>query len=467
MLDRYVYGAVSRISQEAPVPVVKLENENCTLGGAGNVACNLRDLGVGVSLITSIGDDDGADELMKLAGAAGAETSGVTRRSDNMTTVKTRVLGGSHKQMLRIDRERYKEPSPEVLSETSVALSRALDAGADAVVLSDYGKGFCSPEMCSAVISAARKRSVPVFVDPKGKDWSKYAGAFLVSPNMKELTDISGAEIANTDSEVVAAALRLLEKYDVEHILVTRSDQGATLVGGGTVFHERCRGKEVFDVSGAGDTMISVAAAFATAGFTLAQSVAAANTASQLVIQKFGTATVTAAELLAALETDIGGRVNEVTPAGKLATAAQAAASRLDWQSLGERVVFTNGCFDILHVGHLDSLRAARALGDRLIVGVNSDASVRRLKGENRPVNSAEDRVRMLSELAAVDLAVVFEENTPEKLLSLLRPDILVKGGDYRPEDVAGREFAGEVVILPLTRGYSTSGIIGKLGVKQ
>lgn len=459
MLDHYISGAVNRISPEAPVPVVRFENESYSLGGSGNVARNLKGLGVQVSLISAVGVDEWGSMLLRLAGEAGIDMSGVARSADAPTTVKTRILGGSNKQMLRIDRELYREPDGAVMGLIGQKIQSELENGADAVIISDYGKGFCSPETCALTLSLCRGAGVPVFVDPKGRDWAKYSGAYAVTPNIKEISDAAGCDVANTDDCVVSAARTLLAKYNLGHILVTRSDKGATLVGGGGFYHERCGGKEVYDVSGAGDTMIAVAAAFAAGGVPLRQSVTAANAAAQLVIQKFGTAAVTAAELLAALSGSGGARFS----ADKEAAASAAAEICAAWKTQGKRVVFTNGCFDILHTGHLDSLRAARSLGDKLIVGLNSDSSVRRLKGDGRPVLKENDRARMLLELETVDLVVIFDEDTPEKLLSLLRPNIIAKGGDYAPQDVAGGGFADEVVILPLTEGYSTTGFIEAL----
>lgn len=462
MLDHYISGAVDRISPEAPVPVVRFESESYSLGGAGNVARNLKELGVRVSLVSAVGGDEGGSMLMRLADGAGIDVSGVVRRPDALTTVKTRILGGSNKQMLRIDRERGQEPDQAAVPLLGQKIKSELEGGAAAVIISDYGKGFCSPEICALTISLCRAAGVPVFVDPKGRDWAKYAGAYVVTPNMKEISDAAGREVANTDDGVVNAASALLAKYDLGHILVTRSDKGASLVGRDGFHHERCGGKEVYDVSGAGDTMIAVAAAFAAGGVPLRQSVAVANAAAQVVIQKFGTAAVTAAELLESINGGFGARF----PVDKQVAASAAVKMCAEWKRQGKKVVFTNGCFDILHTGHLDSLRAARSLGDKLIVGLNSDSSVRALKGEGRPVLTENDRARMLLELETVDLVVIFDEDTPERLLSLLRPNVIAKGGDYAPRDVAGGGFADEVVILPLTSGYSTTGFIEALREK-
>lgn len=463
MLDRYISGDVNRISPEAPVPVVRMTKEKFTLGGAGNVASNLRGIGAEVSLVSVIGDDGDADLLLNLHASAGIDMARVLRRSDVVTTVKTRILGGSGKQMLRIDREVYSEPDEETTQTVLERIEHMLEDGTGAVIISDYGKGFCCERMCREIISLCGKRNVPVFVDPKGRDWSKYSGAFMVTPNVGELSDAAGRDVVNGDEEIAAAARELLEKYDLGSILVTRSDKGATFVSKDDSFHERCGGKEVYDVSGAGDTMISVTTAFIAAGLNPRGSVAAANAAAQTVIQKFGTAAITSGELLVALEESIGSLPSSGFTEYKIVSAGEAAERCAIWKGAGQRVIFTNGCFDILHAGHLDSLCLARELGDRLIVGLNSDASTRRLKGESRPVNCQNYRARVLAGLQTVDLVVIFAEDTPEQLLSLIHPNVIAKGGDYTAEQVAGGRYANEVVILPLTGGYSTTEIIRRI----
>lgn len=463
MLDRYISGDVNRISPEAPVPVVRMTEGKYTLGGAGNVASNLRGMGAEVSLVSVIGADDDADLLLGLRAADGIDMSGVLQRNDAVTTVKTRILGGNGKQMLRIDREVYSEPDEETTQTVLELIQCMLEGGTKAVIISDYGKGFCCERMCREIISLCGKKKVPVFVDPKGRDWSKYRGAFMVTPNVRELSDAVGKEVANCDREVAAAARELSEKYDLGSVLVTRSDKGATFVSAEELFHERCGGKEVYDVSGAGDTMISVMTAFVAAGLNPRGSVAAANTAAQTVIQKFGTAAVTYGELLVAIEESIDSLPGSGFTEHKIVSASEAAARCAVWKGAGQRVVFTNGCFDILHAGHLDSLRMARELGDRLVVGLNSDASTRRLKGNSRPVNCQYDRARVLAGLQTVDLVVIFAEETPERLLSQICPNVIAKGGDYTAEQVAGGRYADEVVILPLTGGYSTTEIIRRI----
>ena len=452
MLDRYVGGDVSRISPEAPVPVVRVRSERFVAGGAGNVAANLAGLGVPVCAVGSVGDDREGEILLSLPVFRDADVSGI--RPLGPTTVKTRILGGGRQQMLRLDREETVNPRSEDIAFALSKIGEAAQRGARLVILSDYGKGFCSPAMCRAVIDFARDAGLYVWVDPKKDDWEAYRGAYAITPNVKELSAASGHAVENEDRAVAEAASALAARYGIENILATRSDKGATLVSRGEASHIPVWPVEVYDVSGAGDTMLAAASAFASAGLPLRDAAVLANAASQIVIGKVGTYPIKAGELLAAVT---GGNASA---GGKIYSAGEAENLCGRWRANGEKVVFTNGCFDILHAGHVDSLTAAKSLGDRLIVGLNSDASVKRLKGESRPVNGEISRAKVLSALEAV---VIFGEDTPAELLSRLRPDVLAKGGDYRPEDVAGREYAGEVVIIPLTAGYSTTSVIERI----
>lgn len=455
MLDRYVGGDVSRISPEAPVPVVRVRSERFVAGGAGNVAANLAGLGVPVCAVGSVGDDREGEILLSLPVFRGADVGGI--RPLGPTTVKTRILGGGRQQMLRLDREETVNPRSEDIAFALSKIGEAAQRGARLVILSDYGKGFCSPAMCRAVIDFARDAGLYVWVDPKKDDWEAYRGAYAITPNMKELAAAAGRAVENEDRAVAEAASALATRYGIENVLATRSDKGATLVSRGEASHIPVWPVEVYDVSGAGDTMLAAASAFASAGLPLRDAAVLANAASQIVIGKVGTYPIKAGELLAAVT---GGNASA---GGKIYSAGEAENLCGRWRANGEKVVFTNGCFDILHAGHVDSLTAAKSLGDRLIVGLNSDASVKRLKGESRPVNGEISRAKVLSALEAVDAVVIFGEDTPAELLSRLRPDVLAKGGDYRPEDVAGREYAGEVVIIPLTAGYSTTSVIERI----
>lgn len=468
MLDRYIHGETDRISPEAPVPVVKFLEERNVPGGAGNVVANLIGLGLSVTAIGRVGKDLNADDLLGLPDMIKADLSPMLR--SGRTIVKTRILGSGRHQMLRLDREDIVSPCEDEIETVLNELLVRLRAGTNALVISDYAKGFCSAALCCRVINLCREYKVPVFIDPKSKDWLRYSGAFLITPNLKEFRIITGVDLANLDEEIVLYGTEILRKFSIDNLLVTRSEKGSTLISSSGFKHERTRAVEVYDVSGAGDTMISTVAAFFVAGLPLVECISIANLASQIVIGKIGTYPIKADDLLLAVR-----KMEDVhcekTPyidgccSEKIITDFNKAKNICDqWKKDNERVIFTNGCFDILHAGHIDSLSGAKGLGDRLVVGLNSDDSVKKLKGQGRPVNSQFDRAKILAALTAVDLIVVFNEETPEELLSVLRPNVLVKGGDYKEEEIAGRQYADELVILSLTKGYSTTRIIQKAG---
>lgn len=469
MLDRYIYGEARKISPEAPVPVLDFSEEVMAPGGAGNVVANLTGLGLSVTAVGRIGNDTFGDNLLNLQPMVIADTSYMIR--NGKTTVKTRIMGSRRQQMLRIDNEEFFMPKTNDRQIVLDSLKKCIDKGIDGVIFSDYGKGFCSTELCSSVIYLCKNHGIPVFIDPKNNDWSHYQGAFLISPNIKELIAVAGSEINNEDEEIVTQGKALLEKYNVDNLLVTRSEKGATLINGRGFFHERVINKaEVFDVSGAGDTMIAVVTAFYIAGVPLVDCISVANIASQIVIEKIGTYAVNSKLLLDTIKKykTFGNYQDDIklnkSLVNKLISWDKAEKICDKLRKEGKKIVFTNGCFDILHSGHIDLLTRAGEIGACLIVAVNSDESVKRIKGPKRPINPCQARVKILSALECVDHIVTFEEETPEKLLSILRPDLIVKGGDYKKEDVLGSEYAKEVLIVPLTKGFSTTGIINKIG---
>jgi len=451
MLDCYINGDVKRISPEAPVPIIRMTKERYVLGGAGNAIANLAGLAVQITAAGRLGNDANGELFLQNAALAKADTKLVLRQGT--TSVKTRILGG-HQQMLRLDREELWETSEDEADNIISALAKEK---INCVLMSDYGKGFCSPALCKKISEFCSKNDIPLLIDPKKTDWDCYSGAFLITPNVKELSEAAGFEVANEDEAVIAAARTLLKKYRLTNILVTRSEKGATLVTESTVKHIAATAVEVYDVSGAGDTTIATVAAFLAAGLTLGEACELANLASQFVIGKVGTYPIQASDLLKML------RAADFSYLNKIVTRETAAEICKNWKKSGKKVIFTNGCFDIIHSGHIDSLNKAHELGDVLIVGLNSDASVKRLKGETRPVNGQQDRAKILAALEAVDLVTIFEEDTPRELLAALCPNVIVKGGDYLAEQVVGREFADEVVIIALTKGYSTTGIIEKM----
>lgn len=469
MLDRYVYGSVSRISPEAPIPVLNYAEERVVLGGAGNVVANLCGLGASVTFFARVGDDsEGAAVRRLLADLDGRACGSVefVPLVKDFTTVKTRIVGDWRQQMLRLDKEICSPLSPEQENLVVLRLREKIGKGLRAVVLSDYGKGICSPSLCRKVISLAQEGGVPVYVDPKGVHWERYSGAELVTPNVKELSDIAGEKLRNADDAAVLGAARAVrERYAIRNLLVTRSEKGCTFLNEEQSFDVPSRAVDVYDVSGAGDTVIAAVVVFRSCGVGWHVCCQLANLAAQIVIAKAGTYAVSLSELRAAA--GVLPRRRSYVPPHKTLALSELERVCARWREAGETIVFTNGCFDVLHAGHVDSLQRARGLGDHLIVGLNSDGSVQRLKGDGRPVNNQEFRVRVLEGLDCVDAIIVFDENTPEHILSVLRPNILAKGGDYTPEQVAGARFADSVVILPLVEGLSTTAILERGGARE
>ncbi len=451
MLDQYLFGSTGRISPEAPVPVVHIAETDDRPGGAANVAVNLAALGASIDLVGVVGNDPAAAALEE-ALAAHRIRCAFHRVGDRPTITKTRVQSRGQ-QLIRLDRENAAALTDGRLPD---ALRERLP-GAGAVVLSDYGKGALHD--VSRMIADARDAGVPVLVDPKGKDFSKYRGASLITPNQSEFEAVAGA--TGSDDELVAKGGRMLEDLDLDALLVTRSEKGMLLLERGQApLNLSTQAREVYDVTGAGDTVIATLAAALAAGETLPAAAALANLAAGLVVRKIGVATVTPTELRVALhQRGQGGR--------GLVAEDELASMLAESRERGERIVMTNGCFDILHAGHVAYLEEAKSLGDRLVVAVNDDASVARLKGDDRPVNALEDRMLVLAGLAAVDWVVPFSQDTPARLIAALLPDVLVKGGDYAPEDIAGGSDVvangGEVRVLSFRHGHSTSRIIDRL----
>lgn len=452
MLDRYWQGATERISPEAPVPVVHVQNVKECPGGAANVTLNLRALGCEVTLLALVGNDLAALTLEQQLSAQGVNCR-FTRLADVPTIAKLRVV--SHgQQLIRADFEHaFSAQAAEALFDDYYS---AL-AEVDAVILSDYGKGTL--QHVTQLIAAARKANIPVFVDPKSKDFSIYAGATVVTPNLKEFQAVVGP--CHDEQEIEARGLALMQSHHFAALLVTRGEHGMSLLQAGKpALHLPAHAEEVFDVTGAGDTVIAVFAAVHAAKQDLATAADLANTAAGIVVKKLGAATASLAELRRASRKLRGFESGILTEEALLEVVTDA-------KMHGERIVMTNGCFDILHAGHITYLENAKALGDRLIVAVNTDASVAKLKGSTRPVNSLAARMKVLAALRAVDWVVAFDEETPERLISHILPDLLVKGGDYKPEDIAGGKQViangGEVKVLDFEAGFSTSAIIEKV----
>lgn len=452
MLDRYWHGNTSRISPEAPVPVIKVNQSEDRPGGAANVALNIAALGAAVSLVGIIGNDDAGQVLQNRLKAAAINTD-FQISSTKPTITKLRVIS-RHQQILRMDFEESFDPQD---SSDFVKKTAALISQVDVMLLSDYAKG--SLQDCQALIAMARLRRIPVLVDPKGGDFSRYRGATLLTPNMQEFEQVVGA--CDSEQQMVEKGAELMRQLDLQALLVTRGEQGLTLLRPNQAeLHLPARAREVFDVTGAGDTVIAVVASVLAAGRPLPEAVALANLAAGIAVGKLGTAAVSSPELRRAMQ-DEQGSERGVVSEEQLLLAVEDARAR------GERIVFTNGCFDIIHAGHVSYLEDARRQGDRLIVAINSDASVKRIKGEGRPINPTDRRMAVLAGLGAVDWVVYFDDDTPERLLAKVKPDILVKGGDYTEQQVVGgnivKAYGGSVKVLGYIDSCSTTAIVNKI----
>ena len=462
MLDRFVHGEIERISPEAPIPVIHLTRTQEMLGGAGNVAHNIATLGGRAIIIGLSGEDAAGDTLIHLAG----QTSGIepcfVRTARRPTICKTRFIA-SQQQVVRADEESRLMLQPEEEAALLACIEQRLPE-AKAVILSDYGKAVLSRRIVGTVIERSRARDIAVFVDPKSADFSHYRGATCITPNLKELAAASKMPV-HDEAAVEQAARKVMAEASADAILATRSERGMMLIkSSGETYSVPARAREVFDVSGAGDTVIATLALAHGSGMTLTQSMHIANAAAGVVISKLGTATATVDEVLQELETQDRAAGDEL-PGLRPVAVAEAMIAR--WQRQGLRIGFTNGCFDIIHPGHISLLKTARAECDRLVVGMNTDASVSRLKGPTRPVNDLQSRAQVMAAISYVDCVVWFDEPTPLQLIERLRPDVLVKGADYRIEDVVGADFVqasgGRVVLARLLDGQSTTAIVGRM----
>jgi D-beta-D-heptose 7-phosphate kinase/D-beta-D-heptose 1-phosphate adenosyltransferase len=448
MLDRYWTGAATRISPEAPVPVLRVGAREERIGGAANVAANAVAVGAQVALCGLVGDDPDGRTLRQLCVAAGIRT--LLHTCATATTVKLRVLA-QHQQLLRLD---FEEQPAEQAALDLLSLAEALFAGAGAIVLSDYAKGVLA--VPGVWIERARLAGIPVVVDPKSRDFGRYAGADVLTPNLSEFQTVVG--VCRDDTTLVERALALCAEHRIGALLITRGEQGMSLICQGQApLHLPARARDVYDVTGAGDTVCALLACGLAAGLELAQATRLANVAAGVVVGKLGTAVVSNTELVAALEPDVTRRPAVLTRAALLAEIAQA-------RRRNERIVMTNGCFDLLHAGHVRYLNAAAGLGSRLLVAVNSDASVQRLKGPTRPINPLHARMEVLAGLRSVDWVTSFEEDTPQDLIELVAPDVLVKGEDYATENIVGAAAVlargGQVLTLPYHSGYSSTRLI-------
>ena len=457
MLDEYFLGSVERASPEAPVPVVKMGAESRGLGGAANVASVAAALGADVEVLGVVGDDAAGDRFLAECQRAGIDAKNVVKVADRPTTRKLRILA-QHQQVVRLDWE----DSRPLDGGVGVALVERLRGGdaADAIVISDYSKGLLSPSVLEGVIDLGREWGVPVLVDPKASDLSRYRGATILKPNVHELEVVLGRRLReDLEADLTEVSGMLLEAADVDTLIVTLGEKGMGVFGReAEPFFVPTSVREVFDVSGAGDTVIAALALSLAAGAGLHEAVQVANEAAGIAVGKSGVAVVEPKEL-----------ASRFAPGGtdKILSREELIHRVAWWRMQDQRVVLTNGCFDLLHVGHVHLLREAAKQGDVLIVAINSDDSVRRLKGGNRPLIAADERAALLAALNSVDSVVVFDEDTPRELLEEVRPDVLVKGGDYREEQVVGRrmiaDWGGQVVLIPLVPDRSTTGLVDRI----
>lgn len=459
MLDVYYMGEVHRLSPEAPVPIVKVKKKMWTLGGAGNVALNLVKLGCRAVVLGVRGEDQAGERLSEL-NKKNKIIDGLIVDSNHSTTSKTRVLGQGQ-QLIRLDEEDDWKASEENRKKLLAQFEEAIDE-ADAVILSDYGKGVMNHIVPSEIIWKCKKRKVPVFVDSKAGNWERFRGAACITPNIREVENVVGSAVENNKEALAETAQLLRRRYDFDWFVITRGPDGMCLVGAeASPLFAKATAREVYDVTGAGDTVIATLAAGIASGMDFPSATELANIAAGIVVGKLGSQPISLAEL------DAGSKINDLgvqdACKGKIFTLNAARLQVKAWQSIGEKVVFTNGCFDLLHPGHVHTLEQAKEQGNRLVVGINSDASIKRLKGTDRMIFPEQDRVKVLSAFGCIDLVVLFEEDTPLSLIKTLRPDILVKGADYKLKIVVGREivesYGGRVHLVPLLEGYSIEGI--------
>ncbi len=453
MLDRYWFGDTARISPEAPVPVVKIKQNDERPGGAGNVALNIAALGAKVTLLGIAGLDEAGESLKRQLSTASIQHE-ILQLQDIPTITKLRIIS-RHQQLIRLD---FEEKIPTSHSDALIDIYKKHLTHASLVILSDYGKGTLSCN--NELIALARASGIPVFVDPKGQDFSVYQGATAITPNFKEFEAIVGA--CDNEQTILHKARSFLTNFGIKNLLLTRGERGMTLIQkDAEEIHLPAHAREVFDVTGAGDTVIAVLASAYAAGETLLNAMKLANLAASLVVAKLGAATVSDGELQAALQTAEHNASFGIVNEEQLLSAVTSAKLQ------GKKIVFTNGCFDILHAGHVTYLQQAKQLGDYLVVAINDDASVKQLKGPSRPINHVAQRMTVLASLGAVDLVTSFADSTPERLLKIIQPHILVKGGDYTPDQVVGHDivyaYGGEVRVLGVVKNISTSLMIERI----
>jgi len=458
MLDRYLMGEVNRISPEAPVPVVLIKSEQQRAGGAANVAANLALLGIHTRMIGLIGNDHEGQRLMAAISDYGIDTQAMLTTPTRPTIAKTRILGG-HQQMLRLDQEITAALSASEAEQVTQAIGSALQQQPALIILSDYAKGLLTEQVCQQVISYGRQHGIPVLVDPKGRNYDKYRGATALTPNKKETAE--ACDTHTNDPALIDKARTLKASLALDFLAVTRGEEGITLITEQTE-HLSATAKQVFDVSGAGDTVIATLAAGLMHGLSALDSLSLANIAAGVVVGKVGTVPITKADLIDAIATAQGSE-----QAHKVSELPELLHKVANWKQQGQRIVFTNGCFDLLHAGHVTYLEGAKKRGDKLILGLNTDRSVSALKGPTRPVVNEKDRARVLAALESVDAVILFDEDTPLSLINAIQPNVIAKGSDYTADQVVGGNevlsWGGEIALIDLVEGRSTTNLIKKL----
>lgn len=451
MLDVYYTGSVKRISPEAPVPIVKIDNIKYKIGGASNVANNIISLNGNCHIIGLVGKDQNASILKSLLDNQNISSNLIEIEVPTIT--KVRIIGG-HQQIVRADFEEDKVfLNNEIITKLKNLIRRNIEE-VDIIVISDYDKGLLTSDLTKFIISEANNLKIPTIIDPKGKEWSKYSNATYITPNVKELNDVTDKEIQNEDQVIYNSALEILKKYNFTGIMVTRSEKGVSFIEDNNFISSNIKTKEVFDVSGAGDTVAATFALAISKNINIREAVKLANLAGNIVVSKFGTAPILIEELMDAYHFADESKILQLNDLlFKL---------RL-LKNQNKKIIFTNGCFDILHAGHISYLKKAKELGDILVLGLNSDKSIKLLKGDSRPINSEIDRAKLLESLEIIDYIIIFSEETPYNILKEIKPDVLVKGGDYKEEEIIGREFSKKTVIVDFINGYSTTTIINKI----
>ena len=454
MIDHYLWGSCERISPEAPVQVINIGDESMSLGGAGNVINNLNALGAQVDVISVIGNCETSDQLKALLANIKVSTKYLITQNKRITTKKTRIIS-SQQQVVRYDHESTDEISDE--SQKSILASfKKLVSNYDAVLLSDYGKGVLTIELTQSLIAIANNKNKKVLVDPKGLDYSKYRGSYLLTPNKKEASEATKINIKD-DASLTKAITQLKTEYDLDVSLITLSEQGVAIYDDKLRVHPTVS-REVFDVTGAGDTVLASLGFALACGYKIDAAVEFANLAAGVVVGKIGSAIATLNEII-----EYESSLNKSTSDEHIKTFDEIASLSKELKARGKKIIFTNGCFDILHIGHVRYLETAKSYGDILILGLNSDRSVTSIKGKGRPINIQLDRAYMLAALEAVDYVVVFDEDTPYDLIKAVKPDVLVKGSDYEGKKVVGQDIADELKLVEFVDGKSTTKTIEKI----